>query len=111
MVLESGNDFKEFCELIKNFNAICFYLSKNDCNVCKSLKPKIIEMIESDFPMINFCYINIEEAKEISGQFSVFSVPTIIFYFDGKETIRISRNVNLLELKSRIERFYNLFFN
>lgn len=110
MIIEAPHNYNQFLDLISKNDSICFYLSTKDCNVCKTLKPKIIDLLNNSFPKINFCYIDSELSKEIAGQLSVFSVPTIIFYFDGKETIRVSRNVNLEELKLQIERFYNLFF-
>ncbi len=100
----------EFQEVTITHKAVCFYLSTPECNVCKVLKPKVIEVIESGFPEINFCYIDLSEAKEISGQLSVFSIPTILVYFEGKETIRTSRNIHLEELRKQIDRYYQMIF-
>lgn len=100
----------EFRRHISNHKAICFYLSTPECSVCKVLKPKALEMIGKNFPEITFCYVDLNEAKEISGQLSVFSVPTILVYFEGKETIRVSRNVHLEELREQIERYYKMVF-
>ena len=104
------NTFSEFQNIVESKKAVCFYLSTPECNVCKVLKPKILEMVENNFPEINFCYVDLNEAKEISGQLSVFSVPTILVYFEGKETIRVSRNVHLKELCEQIERYYKMIF-
>lgn len=108
--LKSPASFENFLEITKSYKSVCFYLNTPECNVCKVLKPKVIEMIESDFPEINFCYVDLNETKEISGQLSVFSVPTILVYFEGKETIRASRNVHLEELREQIERYYKMIF-
>lgn len=102
--------YLEFSEYSKQHKAVCFYLSTPECNVCKVLKPKVIEMIENNFPEIIFNYIDLNQAKEISGQLSVFSVPTILVYFEGKEAIRVSRNVHLQELHDQIERYYQMIF-
>ncbi len=110
MNIESPISFENFLEITKSNKAVCFYLSTPECNVCKVLKPKVIEMIESDFSEINFCYVDLNEAKEISGQLSVFSVPTILVYFEGKETIRTSRNMHLEELREQIDRYYKMIF-
>jgi len=110
MNIESPKSFDSFIEISKSNKAICFYLSTPDCNVCKVLKPKVIEMVESDFPEMSFCYVDLNEAKEISGQLSVFSVPTILVYFEGKETIRASRNMHLEELREQIERYYKMIY-
>ena len=110
MLIESPTSFDNFTEITKSNKAVCFYLSTPDCNVCKVLKPKIIDMLENDFPGIIFCYVDVNEAKEISGQLSVFSVPTILVYFEGKETIRASRNMHIEELCEQIERYYKMIF-
>lgn len=110
MRTESPKSIDEFLNFYKTNIAICFYLSTPECNVCKVLKPKVIEMIESDFPEMKYCYVDLNESKEISGQLSVFSVPTILIYFEGKETIRASRNVHLEELREQIERYYKMIF-
>jgi len=110
MKIESPRSIDEFLNISKINTAVCFYLSTPECNVCKVLKPKVIEMIENDFPEIKYCYVDLNEAKEISGQLSIFSVPTILVYFEGKETIRVSRNVHLEELREQIERYYKMIF-
>jgi thioredoxin-like negative regulator of GroEL len=102
-----------YTDFVKKFNAnkaVCFYLSTPECNVCKVLKPKVKEMLQEDFPHIQFYYVDLNESKEISGQLSVFSVPTILVYFEGKETIRASRNVHLEELHGQVERYYKMIF-
>jgi thioredoxin-like negative regulator of GroEL len=110
MNIDSPKSLEEYLEISRSNVAVCFYLSTPECNVCKVLKPKVIEMIHNDFPKMNFCYVDLNEAREISGQLSVFSVPTILVYFDGKETIRVSRNVHLEELREQIERYYKMIF-
>ena len=110
MNIESPTSLGKFLEITETNKAVCFYLSTPECNVCKVLKPKIIDMLENDFPGIIFCYVDVNEAKEISGQLSVFSVPTILVYFEGKETIRASRNVHIEELREQIDRYYKMIF-
>jgi thioredoxin-like negative regulator of GroEL len=107
MSIKTINDFKDY---LTKHRVVCFYLSTPECNVCKVLKPKVIEMLKADFPQIHFYYVDLNEAKEISGQLSVFSVPTILIYFEGKETIRASRNVHLEELREQVERYYKMIF-
>ncbi len=96
---------------IKNHPAALFYFSAPSCNVCKVLKPKIAEMIQSEFPEMKLFYVDIEKAPLISGQFQVFTIPTIIIYFDAKEFIRKSRNIGIFELREEIERPYKMLFD
>ena len=60
---------------------------------------------------MRFVYVDLSKGKELSAQNNVFAVPTILFYFDGKELMRKSRNINLYQLKKELERPYLLLFN
>jgi thioredoxin len=104
------NSLQEFRSFIVANPTSVFYFSTPDCNVCKVLKPKFKTLLKDKFPNIIFAYINISNSKELAAQNSVFAVPTIIFFFDGKELIRKSRNVNLYELENELERPYSMLF-
>lgn len=110
MIIEAPQNYNQFIDLISQYDSVCFYLSAKDCNVCKILKAKIIDLLSNGFPKMYFCYIDVELSKEIAGQLSVLSVPTILVYFDGKEIIRISRNISLDDFRSQIKRYYQLKF-
>ena len=73
--LQSYSEFEEF--LINN-NAALIYFSTHQCNVCKVLKPKILDFINSEFPKINMAYVDCEVLKDVSAQNRIFTVPTII---------------------------------
>lgn len=98
----------EFNSFISSNKAAAIYFSTPDCNVCKVLKPKLIEMLNQNFPLINFAYVNCGEAKELAAQQNIFSVPTILFFFEGKEFIRKARYVNLDELEDELSRIYSM---
>lgn len=100
----------EIEEIIKNEPAVLLYFSHEQCNVCKVLKPKIESLIESEFPLLKMYYIDTIMTPEISGQFGIFAVPTIIIYFDGSESYRKSRNIGMNELYELLERPYKMFF-
>lgn len=101
------NDFYSF---ISSNKAAAIYFSAPDCNVCKVLKPKLIVLLNQNFPLINFAYVDCSKAKELAAQQSIFSVPTILFFFEGKEYMRKARFVNLDELKDELERIYLMMF-
>ncbi len=104
------NTISEFEDFIAKNTGAAIYFSTPTCNVCKVLKPKLIELLDSEFPQMNFAYVNCEIAKELSAQNSIFAVPTVLFYFEGKEFIRTSRNINLEELYHQLNRPYSFIF-
>ena len=101
----------EFNSILKNNTGVLIYFSNETCNVCKVLKPQIIEMLAENYPKIPFYYVDMSLTPEISAQTGVFTIPTIIVYFDGNETIKKSRHIGVAELSQAIERPYNLIFN
>ncbi|WP_430814487.1 thioredoxin family protein [Carboxylicivirga sp. RSCT41] len=86
------------------------YFSHDRCNVCKVLKPKVKQLLSEKFPKMTFDYINIEEQPSIAAQYQVFTVPTLLVYFEGKEYYRFTRNVSLGQLTDAIQRPYQLLF-
>jgi len=91
--------------------AAIFYFSGQDCNVCKVLKPKLKFMLEESFPEFRLFYIDVEKSPLIAGQMRIFSIPTILIYFEGKEFYRVSRNISPDELGKTIKRPYEMLFN
>jgi thioredoxin 1 len=102
---------KEFEDFVKNNDASLVYFSTPQCNVCKVLKPKIKEMISEEYEKIQMAYIDCELLKEVAAQNRIFAVPTILFFIDGKELLRKSRNISLSEFRAELERPYTMFFD
>ncbi len=109
--MKSTQSIKEFEALVQKEAATLAYFSHDQCNVCKVLKPKVEELLAEKFPKIKAIYCNTQSSPEIAATQSVFAVPTIIVWFEGKETYRFSRNVGLQQLEEALKRPYSLFFD
>lgn len=107
----SNLSLEQYIEITAQNDACAFYFSTPDCNVCKVLKPKLFSFVEQTFPKIKLHYINLEENRELGAGLNIFSVPTVLFYFEGKEFLRKSRFINLDELAGEIGRVYSLMFD
>jgi len=87
---------------------VLIYFSGENCSVCKVLKPKIEESIKSNFENFEMYEVKTDLHKEITSQFTVFSIPTILVYFDKKEFFRKGRNLSIPLFMEEIRRPYNL---
>ena len=85
------------------------YISRPSCGVCKALIPKIEAMLE-DFPEIKAGYVDLDKIPEAAGKFSIFTIPGILIYIQGKESIRKARYVSVDELAGEINRYYSLLY-
>jgi len=101
---------EEFNKILDKEPVVMVYFSGEHCNVCKALYPKIESLINNKFPKIKLIKLLTESSSEIFGQNQIFSIPTVIVYFEGKEFIRKIRNFSISELEQEILKPYNLFF-
>lgn len=89
-------------------DAVMLYFSAPTCNVCHALKPKLTEAILNDFPTFVIESIDISETPEIASHFTVFTIPTVLIFFQGREFLRKSRHMSVGEVVEDIRRPYSL---
>lgn len=107
--MEKINDIENIEQIIKENDMVFLYFATQDCGICTSLLPKLEEMLVN-YPKIKSFHIPIDEIPLASGKFSVFTVPTVIVYVDGKEAIREARFISMDTLEEKISKYYSLFF-
>ncbi len=100
---------KEVVDLIKNNKMSIIYFTGSACGACEAIKEKV-ESILSEFPKIVSREVNGEKYVDLAAEYGIFSLPIMLLFIDGKEFLRIGRNVNLLELKDNIRRYYSMVF-
>ncbi|MGB5867761.1 MAG: thioredoxin family protein [Arcobacteraceae bacterium] len=96
---------------IQNNDALLVYFSGENCGVCQALQPKIKNSFEKSFPKIKQLYISANDFPQTAAHFSIFTVPSIIIFFDKKETKRESRHISVDNLIHSTQRVYDIFFN
>ena len=77
--------FEELQNIINTGNPVLIYFSGENCSVCKVLKPKIEEEIKRNFSKFELFEVKTDISVELTAQFMIFSIPTIMIYFDKKE--------------------------
>jgi thioredoxin 1 len=102
------DSLKELQQAITEYDGVLVYFSTPQCNVCKVLRPKLIKLIEQYYPDIVCFYVDSTILPEVSGQYSVFAVPTVLLFLDGKEFTRKSRNFSPMQLMQEIQRPWDM---
>ncbi len=85
------------------------YFSSESCGVCKSLRPKIESLLDA-YPNIKGSYVDVEKNTKLGISHSIFTIPSILVFIEGKETLRESRHLSVVELESKIDRYYKMLF-
>ncbi|MBS4220969.1 thioredoxin family protein [Bacillus sp. FJAT-49711] len=92
-------------KFIKDYQFSFLYVSRTNCGVCHAILPQVQELLKK-FPLIQLGHINADELEEIAGRFSIFTVPALLLFVDGKEMIREARFVHMQSLEERISKIY-----
>ncbi len=88
---------------IQNRPNLLVYFSFPGCSVCVALLPKIEKLVRS-FANVEFLYVNTHETPDVSGQYLVFTVPTIILFSRGAEQKRWSRVFSVDDVETTLNR-------
>ena len=96
-------------ELITNDEMLLVYFGDENCNVCVAIKPKLEEILKK-YPNIKSVQIDVEKSIQIAASYNIFTIPAILLFIEGKETMREARYISMQNTDNVLSRYYNLFF-
>jgi thioredoxin len=100
-------NLEDFKKILTKSPITISYFSYPACSVCKVLRPKI-EALAGQYNSVGFTYLDTEKQPEIAGQYSVFTVPSILIFVEGRESKRLSRNFSVNEVQNFLERIIGI---
>ncbi len=95
---------EEFNTKIKESGKNLFYFSANWCNPCKVLQP-MIETLQTDLTSFEVYKIDIEQEPDLVKEYSIKSIPTILFVNDGilkETTIGLQSKEKIISILNKI---------
>lgn len=105
MEIETTKQFKKI--MTTNTHLIVVDFSAVWCGPCKALKP-ILELMSVEYKEnkkdVEFFTIDIDKCKSLTKKFLIHSVPTILFFKDGK---KLNEQVSGLNKKEKIQEILN----
>jgi thiol-disulfide isomerase/thioredoxin len=99
----------QFDEILADNPLVLAYFSGENCSVCNTLRPKVEMLVEQQFPSVKYVEIKSEKAPYITAKYSVFSVPVVMFFVEGRDYIREARNISLDELTKKMDKIVTLY--
>ncbi len=73
------------------------------CGPCKMMAPIVNELADDYKGKVKIAKLNVEENQSVASQLGVMTIPTFIFFKDGREVSRLSGVVPKKELTKRLE--------
>jgi len=104
-------DLKSINDIIHKKPAVMLYFSASTCNVCHCLKPKLIDAVQKNINKFEIISIDIAINTDVAASFNVFTIPTVLFFLEGKEFLRKSRHMSINEVIREIKRPYDMLFD
>ncbi len=101
---------KDIQNKIKNAKGLLLYFYTDSCTACKNLRPKVEVLMQEEFSKMDQLYVRSDEYLELCASMGVFSNPTLIVFFEGKEYMRWSKYVSTGEIRNGLERLYTMVF-
>jgi thioredoxin 1 len=92
-----------FKKLINKGNVVVDFYA-DWCGPCKSLAPKFVNL-SNECSNVTFVKVNVDSHKEVSQQFNVRSLPSILFFKDGKRVDTVTGN-SPNEIKTKIKKHF-----
>lgn len=109
-MIQTVKSLSELNELISKNDAVMVYFSLDTCGVCHVLQPKIEAMMAHSFPKMKQLEVKMKESPDIIGQYSIFTAPVLLIFFQGKEFLRKAQSFGVNEVADIIQRPYSLMF-
>lgn len=100
--LQSLEQIEDF---IQENKLTLLYFSQPNCSVCHGLLPQIQQLMH-EFPLIQLGQINTHEIEAVAGRFTIFTVPVILLFVNGKEYLREARIVQLQLFREKVHKIY-----
>lgn len=104
-------NLEELNQLKHQEDALLILFGGKNCNVCHSIKPKLVELMEVHYPKLKMVYIDCHVSTDICSQQSIFSLPVLQVYFTGQKFIEEVRSFSLQKVVEEVERPYQMLFS
>lgn len=101
---------EELKEKIAQTPGLVLYFKNDMCAPCMALRPKVEELVQLQFPKMEFLIVDTVEQPLLSSAYNVYANPTILVFFEGREYIRKSKYIGTSELEQEIDRLYRMVF-
>lgn len=75
-------------EVLKNAGPVLVDFYADWCGPCKMLAPVLEELAKELDGKVKVCKLNVDDSSKIAADYSVMTIPTLILFKDGKDSVQ-----------------------
>ncbi len=98
---------EEIDEALANERYVLLYLYSTDCGVCDVFRSKLANAMKERVDVVMLS-AHIHQVPMAAGRFMAFSPPCVLFFVDGKESLRSCGVMSLSSVTERVDRLLTL---
>lgn len=80
-IVITADNFKN--EVLESDKPVLIDFWASWCGPCRMLSP-VVDEIASEHPEVKVGKVNVDEQPELASQFGIMSIPTLLFFINGK---------------------------
>ncbi|SFC25375.1 Thioredoxin [Alkalibacterium subtropicum] len=100
---KEARSLEELQDHVKENDVALLYLYGEHCSVCHAVLPQIKPIVES-YPEIRPLQADVQNLPEIAGEYTVFTIPVVLLFVDGREVMRFARFIEKNKLNEQLEK-------
>lgn len=97
----NGNNFKQ--EVLESSIPVLVDFWASWCMPCRMLTPTIEKLAEENQGKLKVCKLNTDENQNISAQYGIQGIPTLIIFKEGKEVGRTVGVMSKEKLQEKLD--------
>lgn len=81
------------------------------CGVCQTLKPRLMELVTKQFPLLQTAYIDCQgNGETLCAQQRIMTLPVVQIWFDGQRFSEFYKVFSIADIQEALSRPYELRF-